>query len=710
MNLKLDWQKRAIILFAAFVLIFSVILTVFAIREAERDKLVKQTEINQEQERIAASINAQVMASIRETEELTFKLANSTQGKLNESQLADVAARIKESKALVAEIFYVGRSGRINFPLFKPLYNLNGESAYSKKGPLKIEDNQLFKSAEAAEFKTRNYSLAISTYRQLMSSTSDRISRALLMNRIARCFMLSGRLDRAIQTYKRIVSEYQEESSQDGIPFALIALYQMGVIYSNVDKELDSIDTYFELYKNLLEPKWSISRVQFSYYLKKVKDELNTLRQKVGIENIDKSVVDLWTELEQTEKEKWERMAAIETIAQNIASLNVTDKTEAEDLSGTFFHLSQKTSDMPILISYTFPDSESMFGFSIDSECLEKEILPSILEKMSLRKGFIVQIADEGDNVMAGEEVSRQNSPIPQLSYSRDFEQNFPPWTVKIYQTAPNTAQMQFNLRRNIYVLFVVVVIVAILFGGILAIRSTAKELRLAKLKSEFVSTVSHEFRTPLTSIRYLADLLQRGRVRKEDRKQQYYETITQESERLSRLIENILDFSKIEAGMKEYEFEETEIAEMCRDVVSRFQEQVAPQEFTIESEISEEFPQIFVDREALSRALFNLFDNAVKYSGDSRRVSMRVWPDESNIFIEVKDRGVGIGGEEQQKVFEKFYRSGTVHESNIKGSGIGLTIVDHIVKAHGGEVFLESELGKGTKVTLRLPKEHKLA
>jgi signal transduction histidine kinase len=206
-----------------------------------------------------------------------------------------------------------------------------------------------------------------------------------------------------------------------------------------------------------------------------------------------------------------------------------------------------------------------------------------------------------------------------------------------------------------------------------------------------------------------LADLLQRGRVGKEERKQQYYETITRESERLSRLIENILDFSKIESGMKEYEFEEADVAEICRDVVSRFQEQACPEQFTIESETPEELPRILADREALSRVLFNLLDNAVKYSGESRKIYVRVWEDESNVFIEVEDEGVGIGKEEQQKVFEKFYRSSAVHESSIKGSGIGLTIVDHIVKAHGGEVVLESELGKGTKVRLRFPKDHSL-
>jgi len=709
MNLKLDWQKRAIILFAVIVLIFSVILTVFAIREAERDKLVKQKEIDMELERKAASINAQVMERIQRTEELSSRLLSSAQGKLNGSQLADVARKIKESENLAAEIFYVGRYGRVSFPAFNLLYSLNNESAFSYKSSLKIEDNPLFRSAETAEYKTRNFSLAISNYRQLMRSTSDRTSRALLLNRIARCYKLSRNPGGAIRTYKQIVRDYQDESSSDGIPFVLIALYQMGTVYSDSDNDRESIKTQLELFSALLEPRWEISLAQFKFYLKEVKDKLDSLRQRLDMENIEGDIASRWAELEQIENEKLERMGTIETIAQKMASISVTDKSEAEDLSGTFFHFSQKTGNKLILISYTYPDSQSLFGFSLDNQYLKNEMLPSILAKLSLKEGFIIQIADEEDKLMAGDEILEQESPIPQLSYSRDFEQNFLPWTVKIYQAFPSEAERHFSLRRNIYVLSVVVVIVAILFGGVMAIRGTAKELRLAKLKSEFVSTVSHEFRTPLTSIRYLAELLQRGRVKEESKKQQYYESITHESERLSRLIENILDFSKIEAGMKEYEFEETDVAEMCRDVVSRFQEQVTPQEFTIESEIAEELPNIFADKEALPRALFNLLDNAVKYSGDSRKIQFRAWTDQNRIFLKVEDEGIGIGKDDQDRVFEKFYRSGDIQNSTIKGSGIGLTLVSHIAKAHSGEVILESGLGKGTEVTIQLPIDRKV-
>jgi len=237
-----------------------------------------------------------------------------------------------------------------------------------------------------------------------------------------------------------------------------------------------------------------------------------------------------------------------------------------------------------------------------------------------------------------------------------------------------------------------------------LAIRSTAKELELAKLKSEFVSTVSHDFKTPLTSIRYLAELLKRGRVKEEVKKKLYYETITDESERLSRLIENILDFSKIEAEMKEYRIEETDISKLARDVASRFQRQIAGKKFLLKTEIPRRMPRVLADKEAISRALFNVLDNALKYRGQSQRAYLRAWSDEQSVFLEVEDEGIGISKEEKEKVFEKFYRSDEAHRINIKGSGIGLTVVTHIIEAHGGKVKLRSEEGKGTKVTLDLP------
>ena len=317
-----------------------------------------------------------------------------------------------------------------------------------------------------------------------------------------------------------------------------------------------------------------------------------------------------------------------------------------------------------------------------------------------------MQVTDDVGKLIAGEGFSPNPSTIGQPGFSAGFEGNFPPWKIQILQSGPDSAKRQFHLRRNVYILTVAVVVGALFLGGFLAIRSTAKELRLAKLKADFVATVSHEFRTPLTSIRYLAELLQRGRVPQEERKQQYYDAITLESERLSRLVENVLDFSKIEAGMKEYRMEETDVAALAAEEAGRFRRQTMLKDFSLETEIAPEMPIILADKESLSRAIFNLLDNAVKYSGENPQIVLRAWFEGGNACLEVEDHGIGIDKSEQKRIFEKFYRSEKAQESNIKGSGIGLPLVDHIVRAHGGKVLLESDLGKGTRVTIKLPVE----
>ena len=198
--------------------------------------------------------------------------------------------------------------------------------------------------------------------------------------------------------------------------------------------------------------------------------------------------------------------------------------------------------------------------------------------------------------------------------------------------------------------------------------------------------------------------MLDGGRVKGEDKKKIYYGKINKESERLSRLIENMLDFSKIEAGIKKYKFEDLSVEEIVNEVSGRFKEYMANKKMTFECEIPDSLPAIHADREAISRALFNLLDNAVKYSGKNPVIHMRVFFKEEAVFLEVQDTGVGISKEDQKKVFEKFYRSSHPASKNIEGSGIGLTLVDHIVKAHGGQVMIESDLGQGTRVTLKLP------
>ena len=243
-----------------------------------------------------------------------------------------------------------------------------------------------------------------------------------------------------------------------------------------------------------------------------------------------------------------------------------------------------------------------------------------------------------------------------------------------------------------------------IVIGLLLTRHIVNKEMSLARLKSDFVSNVSHELRTPLALIRLYAETLELGRITTKEKKQEYYRIVRKESERLTGLINNILDFSRIEAGAKEYEFRETDIADLVRNTLDSYRYQIEQQGFTLKEEIDETLPAVYVDREAMARALLNLVNNALKYSPEEKFLGVKLYRENGTVKLEVEDRGIGITRREQSKIFEKFYRTGDPLVHNTKGSGLGLSLVRHITNAHGGNVTVDSTPGKGSKFTLSLP------
>ncbi len=243
-----------------------------------------------------------------------------------------------------------------------------------------------------------------------------------------------------------------------------------------------------------------------------------------------------------------------------------------------------------------------------------------------------------------------------------------------------------------------------VLAGGIaLTYRNVTKEMALARLKSDFVSNVSHELRTPLSLIRLYAETLEMGRLTSPEKYQEYYRIIRKESERLTSLINNILDFSRIEAGRKEYDFRETDMRELVHNTLDSYRYQIEQNGFQFEEKI-DEVPPLRVDREAMARSLLNLVNNALKYSQDRKFIGVNLYRDNGSVKLEVVDQGIGIPHQEQQKIFEKFYRVGDPLVHNTKGSGLGLSLVRHIVQAHGGDVSVDSAPGQGSKFTIALP------
>jgi signal transduction histidine kinase len=240
--------------------------------------------------------------------------------------------------------------------------------------------------------------------------------------------------------------------------------------------------------------------------------------------------------------------------------------------------------------------------------------------------------------------------------------------------------------------------------GLFLVYQNVRREMHLSRLKSDFVANVSHELKTPLALIRLFAETLELGRVSSGDKARQYYRVINKESQRLTQLINNILDFSRIEAGRKEYHFKKTDVGRIVHDVVEAYRFQIEQHGFSLDVQIAEDLPEIELDKEAVSQALINLVNNAIKYSSEEKQIRIEARRDGPRVLIQVKDKGIGIAKAEQRKIFEKFYRAQDTLVHETKGSGLGLSLVKHIMDAHGGSVEVESAPGRGSTFSLALP------
>ncbi len=276
------------------------------------------------------------------------------------------------------------------------------------------------------------------------------------------------------------------------------------------------------------------------------------------------------------------------------------------------------------------------------------------------------------------------------------------PWTLHAVAT-PTSGAVLPGRRR--YLLAGLILMASVLVAGSYFItRAISRELTVARMQSDFVAAVSHEFRSPLTTLRQLSELLLRGRVSSEDRRRQFYEMLVRESQRLQRLVEGLLDFKRMEAGAQRYRFEPVDPAGLVRSVVNEFQQEVAKDGYQVELQENGSLPAIRADQESLCRVLWNLLDNAVKYSPECRTVWVDLARQGKLLEVRVRDRGLGIPVAEQKEIFRKFARGGAAKTGGIGGTGLGLAMAQEIVEAHGGRITVESAAGQGSTFTVLLP------
>ncbi|HYO90462.1 MAG TPA: HAMP domain-containing sensor histidine kinase [Pyrinomonadaceae bacterium] len=351
-------------------------------------------------------------------------------------------------------------------------------------------------------------------------------------------------------------------------------------------------------------------------------------------------------------------------------------------------------------------------GMILDAVYFRDVYLPRAIRN-SLQKFFpddaqenvIVTVQDGGGPLVMSTQPVRghDTAALTNLPYFSD-------WKLGIrsrHMTPEQWARWNFNVNLTLSILMAI----AVMGGIILALRTASRAMKLSQMKTDFVSNVSHELRTPLSSIRVFGEFLKLGRVKEHEKICEYGEYIETESRRLTQLINNILDFSKIESDRKTYNFESANIEDIIAATLKTFEVQLRQHNITIRVEPQPaQLPPVLIDTDAIAQAFMNLLDNAVKYSGSAKEIVVKLGRKDGFVTVSVKDYGIGIPREEQAKIFDKFYRVSTGLVHDVKGSGLGLSLVKHIVKAHRGRVTVESETGRGSTFTLYLPATESLS
>ncbi|MHC4510859.1 MAG: ATP-binding protein [Planctomycetota bacterium] len=607
---------------------------------------------------------------------------------------------LKNGHPLVEDVFFFENAEHIQLPLAKLLCVPDGGE---RSLPPQPQPTALLLGRQY-EFQQKRYQEALSSYRQAFDEASSRQVKAEALNAIARVQTKSNLLPDAIKSYETIAQEYGDVRTGGSLPSGLAARLELGALFVAADDAGRAVETLVRLYQDLIGGQWALERSQYEFLAREVEESMGAVLSDDERTRSWQSTFGALRSEEKKQRETTERLLAF----QENAAPNLRAKThrDTESPRAGLRRFTLDIAEHAYLVSIPGTQeangnlSNVTWGLLLNSERLRADLLePAIRRHVRTEDIHWVVKGRDGEAILKpGEAASGSRS------VRANFIGNFPPWSIELYQQDPRLFETLLTSRRGIYLYVFILLAGILIFGLTLTIRIVTHELELGRMKSDFVSTISHEFKSPLTSIRQLAEMLQTGRVPSQERRQRYYDVLLEQSERLSLLIDNILDFAKMEEGKREFAFETVDMGSLLEELVSTIQQQVRHEEFTVQAKIDAPLPSIRADRAAITQAISNLIDNAIKYSAGAKDVHIHGFTKDQCLIIAVQDFGVGIKPEEIDSVFERFYRGGDELTRAVKGSGLGLTLVKQIVQAHHGSVHVESKPGHGSTFSIRLP------
>lgn len=654
-----DWlrpPRHLVVLFLGIALILVSTLAWLGWRLFQQDRALEQQRVQVRLEHAADVVAAELTRRLSSIEDELAGLST-----VASPALPDSARQFAAQFSHDAVVLVLDENELAAYPSGRLLY-------YPVTTPVPEPDATVFARGEALEFRRRDLTAAARVYRQVAQSP-DSLVRAGALLRLARTEHKAQRLDAALDTYHELAT--LGRTPVGGLPAEPVARHASLAVLDGLSRTEELRREAEALNTDLHAARWRFTRAQYEFYAAEVCGRINCDAAT------DAAAVSAKQAIAAGAEWLWNRRGAIEGGGQDLTWLD----------------------GRPVLVVWQRAAGR-MVALVGGSAHLAQDWIGA-LELLLEEQGVEVAFSDVNGNGLTG--------PVgagPDLLVTRTVADTRLPWTLQVASADPLADFAQLQERRRLMLLGLAALALFVIVGLYAVMRGVSRELAVARLQSDFVAAVSHEFRTPLTSLKQLAELLSSGRVASDERRARYYEVMERETGRLHRLVEGLLDFGRMEAGALEFSWERVTPSDLVRRVVTEFETELGESGYHVELSADATAPTVRADSEALGRAVWNLLDNAVKYSPDRKTVWVDVSQVDGRLAIAVRDQGVGIPAVEREMVFQKFIRGTSSNGSGIKGTGIGLAMVKHIVEAHGGEVRVESEVGQGSTFTILIPVE----
>ncbi len=668
MSSKFKPISRLSVVFILAVVISGGILTWFSINSISNQKELTEKRILEEQQELA----------VRFTIAIQDKIEQATEGFETDINpfltMKDSLIKKAAEFDFIQLSFILNNTGIFLYPnfvrMFENQYKTNHSNAF----------NSAFRKGEEAEFKNVNIKAAKMQYIMCLHYSHGANDSVKSLNALSRISVKLNEYENAIEQYRLIVTKYFTIKNKDGFPYVYYALPQLLLI-----TDPDNGEIILPVVKLFLE-KMESGLIPLNYSTEELLTSItswiheNSFNHPKEIIPVNELIVSINKQVQFVDNYQNE----LSEIIKKGKVDNHLNSTNGFKVVNSF---SGRNEDL-LLININLKNPS---GFLIKRELL----FESVLNK-NLQTGFEFDYQIEFPDGY-NPSVNGQN-----LVYSLQLNPYFPGQRIKLRLKDENLINEFIERRSWIYGIASLLLLVAMMLGVALTLRDIAREKHLARLQADFISNVTHELKTPLTSIYMFAELLLLDRVKLEKVRKEYLSIILKESDRLKRMINNILEFSKIGKGKPEYHFVHSKLAAVIDATIQDMNYWLEKEGFDVVTELDESIVTD-LDCEKMRQALGNLLSNAIKYSIDTRKIHIRLYSKANQIYIEFEDHGIGINEDQLSRIFEKFYRID--QKESISGTGLGLTVVKEIIEAHKGKIRVVSEIGKGSIFSVILNK-----